>query len=106
MTPSACLGSTRLMGSVLRRVERRARGEDPSDAREELMHRIAALMNAHRVKRLGDDAVLIGGLLELAALLAVTSAVGEADFKVQAINAHVEATRQQTEEDEEDGDDE
>lgn len=96
MTPGASVGNTLRMGSVRKRLARQTRAEDPGAAREELLHSIAARLNAHRVKQYGDDHELSGVLLETAAALALnaTPAPTEQEFSVAAINAYVEAKRQ------------
>jgi hypothetical protein len=104
------------MGSILRRLARRTRSEDPDDARDALMDGIAALLNAHRTKALKDDELVAEGLLDFAAVLALSAAeqlagehprVLEAEeraFAVQAINAYVAAKRPLTEEEEDEED--
>lgn len=84
------------MGSVRKRIARQTREENPDDAREQLLHAIAARLNAHRVKQYGDDLEVSAVLLETAAALALNAKppATERDFAAAAINAFVEAKRQ------------
>lgn len=81
------------MASVLKRLHRRT---DPDDLREALFHDLAARVQAHRTRQLGDDDKVSAVLLDLAAFLALGAKppTSERDFSVAAINAYVEAKRQ------------